>query len=390
MDSNNDMTPAPKPRPGKVPPTPLGSSARRTRRARKAVEPRGPASLVRAGATTLVPPDGDAPTTTPSPGLTSLAMSINRSHRRFGLDVSNALRHARRAGEELIGVKAGLAHGKFQAWVRENCEFKYRRAAFYMEVCRRWPEFEESYSAKVRSDAHFTLSGLLKGLAKPRVGSASDGDPRAVEAGDRPRPGAIGVSPTGPGSPPPPERADGPIADDPADLSHGDGRGVGGSISGVVHPEKGGPTPPAPGGEATPGEVGEDDDRGARPADPATGDAPAGVFITDESRRRDGDVIFLFKHCPIRPELDRLGNTRDFDADATAWRVLRPIAEEILAREGLAGGGYGRHAPAVVDFLLARSPSEWELCPGCGGAGRLEPGEEPCPVCSGGGYLIPA
>jgi hypothetical protein len=61
-------------------------------------------------------------------------------------------------------------------------------------------------------------------------------------------------------------------------------------------------------------------------------------MITEETRRRASDVLFLIRRGPVRARLRELGNTRAFDADATAWRLLRPVAEEFRAR----------HRPEVV------------------------------------------
>jgi hypothetical protein len=79
---------------------------------------------------------------------------------------------------------------------------------------------------------------------------------------------------------------------------------------------------------------------------------------------------------------------QDFDADAEAWRLLRPIAQEFLTCFPPDDKADGIFATLIVTFVLARSPDEWALCPGCGGAGRIMPGQVRCKSCDGAGYQI--
>jgi hypothetical protein len=124
----------------------------------------------------------------------------------------------------------------------------------------------------------------------------------------------------------------------------------------------------------------------ARPADPAA-DAPTGVAIIGEARDRAQDRPSVHGRGRVRARLEGLGNVQDFDADAAAWRLFRPLAEEFQARF-LPDKSVGLYASVIVPFILARSPDEWDLCPGCGGAGRVVPGQVHCETCHGSGYQI--
>lgn len=62
------------------------------------------------------------------------AESVNEEHRLAKAGAENAVQHAIRCGQLLQQVKAGLAHGEFQAWIEGNCEFQYSTAARYLKA----------------------------------------------------------------------------------------------------------------------------------------------------------------------------------------------------------------------------------------------------------------
>jgi hypothetical protein len=130
---------------------------------------------------------------------------------------------------------------------------------------------------------------------------------------------------------------------------------------------------------------------GPSPADPAE------VAVSPRSQRMAGDSYWLLRLSGIRPRLAAPGNRSEFDGDATAWRLLRPVAEAFLERGPWSGEGDGRPpgairggllAPRVARLVRARHPGEWALCPGCEGAGRSGSDQGVCPACSGRGYEI--
>jgi hypothetical protein len=115
----------------------------RPKRRRKVVALRGPEDLAPGGATFIESPDREVSATTSLLDFKALATSINRSHRRCKRAADDAFSHARRTGDELLQVKAGLEYGKFQEWVGNHCTFKYRMAAAYMKISLRWQEIEQ-------------------------------------------------------------------------------------------------------------------------------------------------------------------------------------------------------------------------------------------------------
>jgi hypothetical protein len=348
--------------------------------------------------TDVGPPGTEGPGSSTASDLSALAIRINHEHREGLSAVTMALEHARRAGERLTQVKAQVRHGGFQQWIRDHCEFSYRTAANYMEVFRQWPEIEGLRSSKVQRDAPLTLSSFLRKPARPKSGPGPVGDRPAVEAIDVVGPEALDRSPTG--------AASNRHSDRPGELVRADtggpeavpDRGAGGAAS-IVECLAGGDSTPPSGPERAPSPIlverdGDPDHPGAstsgaadaRPADLAA-DAPTGVAIIGEGRDRAQDRPSLHGRGRVRARLEGLGNVQNFDADAAAWRLLRPIAQEFLAcfPPDKADGLY---ASFVVTFVLARSPDEWDLCLGCGGAGRIMPGQVSCKSCDGAGYQI--
>ncbi len=115
------------------------------------------------------------------------------------------------------------------------------------------------------------------------------------------------------------------------------------------------------------------------------------------SRDRKVDTVWLLTMGGIRSRLRAAGNSGDFDRDASAWRLLRPVAEEFALRRPRLWGDAGPRpewardgllAHGVASLIFARHPREWPLCPGCDGRGRIEPALETCGDCGGAGYRI--
>lgn len=85
------------------------------------------------------------------------AESVNEEHRLAKAGAENAVQHAIRCGQLLQQVKAGLAHGEFQAWIEGNCEFQYSTAARYLKAAD-----QKSTGVEVSSLSHLFPSGRPK------------------------------------------------------------------------------------------------------------------------------------------------------------------------------------------------------------------------------------
>ncbi len=80
----------------------------------------------------------------------SLATEITREHEAACRAVRSGLAHARRAGDLLLEVKAGLEHGVWLPWLAEHCPtIAARTAQAYMRIAQRWPELEATKASRV-------------------------------------------------------------------------------------------------------------------------------------------------------------------------------------------------------------------------------------------------
>jgi hypothetical protein len=71
--------------------------------------------------------------------LRLLAVRIRREHAAAQEATRTSLTHAREVGRLLLGVKAGMRHGRFMRWVAAECPFSHSTANGYMLVasCRK-------------------------------------------------------------------------------------------------------------------------------------------------------------------------------------------------------------------------------------------------------------
>ncbi len=75
-------------------------------------------------------------------GLPQLAERANYHHEQCTAAATNALDHARAAGDTLIEMKRRSPHGSFAAILHQHFHGAPRTARLYMQVARRWPEIE--------------------------------------------------------------------------------------------------------------------------------------------------------------------------------------------------------------------------------------------------------
>ncbi len=71
--------------------------------------------------------------------IESLAADIEHEHGLAVNHAQTAIKHAKRAGELLLQVKAGLPHGTFLPWVAANLTISARQAQRYMRAAQGKP-----------------------------------------------------------------------------------------------------------------------------------------------------------------------------------------------------------------------------------------------------------
>jgi hypothetical protein len=279
--------------------------------------------------------------------LAALAEGIRSEHRQ-GVRLScRSLDHFRRAGEALQLARARLEHGQFRSWVEVNCGFSRCTAANYMRLSRNWDRVADLI-ANVQGDAPLGLERALKAIQGPGRRPT-----RATEIRD----------------PDPP--AGGPHDLGHANLTIAPATGLPGE-TGRVAPEGrdeiSDPTPAAPRKRAMVG--------------------PVGVELPGKTPAVPEDPHFRLKRLRLKMKLDEHGKRPGFDADARIWRLLRPVAEAILAHDRPDGAGYGEFSSLIASFIRARPPEEWDACPACDATGIVAATDGPCEACLGQGFRI--
>ena len=306
------------------------------------------------------------------PDLPELADRIRVAHLDGGRSMARTMDYYRHAGEMLLEAKGRVGHGRFQDWVAANCGFSYRTAADYMLVSLRWPEVERLLAENLQRNAHSTLAGVTKALARPKSPRSPAKGAAARDASERD------------------EVTDGEdgAAGPPADLPDSAGGGRATACRSASPPWDGdedaekktlGSSSPGP---STPG---PSDVAPAGPTDPPAVAISLEPGAPWKIRTGDQDGPYPAALGPVRARLEQTGNTGDFDADALAWRLLRPVAGQLRA---LLDEGAGSYASFVLELSRALPPGEWTLCPTCDGSEALGPGGERCVGCFGYGYKI--
>ena len=101
------------------------------------------------------------------PALDALADRINAEHQACHAAVKKGLEHALEAGRLLLETKAGLAHGEWLPWLKENCpDISERSAQRYIRLA----ENQEDLGAKSATVADLTMRAAEEALTTPRGG----------------------------------------------------------------------------------------------------------------------------------------------------------------------------------------------------------------------------
>jgi hypothetical protein len=96
--------------------------------------------------------------------MSALAAEIADEHAAALAAASEALTHARRAGELLLEAKARVPHGSWGPWLEEHFPASARTARLYMSVAERWEELP----AGDQNGNGLPLRAAARLLSKPR------------------------------------------------------------------------------------------------------------------------------------------------------------------------------------------------------------------------------
>lgn len=346
------------------------------------------------------------------PELDDLRYQINACHEQFCAGVRQTVPIAIKAGRLLIQVKGRLRHGRFKAWVRDNCRFSYRTAADYITLAKRAEEleFQDAAGAKVRPAALFSIKRELKRLAKPRrradgggaAGPAEPVTPSPPNAGESgvfvsaPCAPPVVVSPDPAGNPAAdPDKCQGPEANEPGPGSEPLGQLPAPAADAAREgSDVGSPPSVAPGGGSV-GSTSRD-----RPGDDPSAGVEVSTGVTSEPDPKAGtEAPRVGTDARVAPVAwdDDPGVPSDAQALRRVRDGLRAVVADIrrLPRSGESAPARHRRLWAelaevrrgAVRVLEAVSPNALAGCGRCGGGEGSSDGVT-CPVCYGLGVIV--
>lgn len=108
--------------------------------------------------------------------LVALADQANEEHRQAEAAMTEALVHARNAGEALNEAKDRTPHGSWGDWVRDHFEGSARTARLYQRIARNWTRIEDRQRV-----ADLSLRGAVRLLREG--GGDEEAEPEDVEPG---------------------------------------------------------------------------------------------------------------------------------------------------------------------------------------------------------------
>jgi hypothetical protein len=98
-------------------------------------------------------------------GLDELAQRIKKEHSNVARALHRGFIHACAAGELLIQAKGKAGHGKWSAWLRDQCRISARTASLYMKLAKNRNGIESQNGNAVTD---LTLRGAMKLLSPPQ------------------------------------------------------------------------------------------------------------------------------------------------------------------------------------------------------------------------------
>ncbi len=99
------------------------------------------------------------------PALDALAERINTEHEACHASMQKGLDHALKAGALLLEAKAGLPHGEWLPWLKENCpDISERTVQRYMRLA----ENRDELRTKSATVADLTMRAAEAALTTPR------------------------------------------------------------------------------------------------------------------------------------------------------------------------------------------------------------------------------
>jgi hypothetical protein len=99
----------------------------------------------------VVPPKQDT--------LTAITIRVRVAHKAVGNAAQDMLAHAMAAGDALLEAHQDIPHGKWEAWLRHDCELSVRTAARYIQLAKARSLFDSSNRSRTTD---LTIAGALR------------------------------------------------------------------------------------------------------------------------------------------------------------------------------------------------------------------------------------
>jgi len=115
-------------------------------------------------------------TDTTLPTIRTLGETARDEHHKALEAATDALTHAKLAGDALNAAKAQVGHGKWEQWLRDEFPATARTARRYMSISRHW----DTISKRTRV-ADSTLTGALAAIRSPKEDDEPDETPESEE-----------------------------------------------------------------------------------------------------------------------------------------------------------------------------------------------------------------
>jgi hypothetical protein len=102
----------------------------------------------------------------PEVSLEELASKIRAEHAQVNESVGNGILHALAAGRLLLEAKSALGHGRWLAWLEQNCDLPPRTAQGYMRLAKHSTPLLEGDPQRVADLADLSVRGATALLTK--------------------------------------------------------------------------------------------------------------------------------------------------------------------------------------------------------------------------------
>jgi hypothetical protein len=108
--------------------------------------------------------------------LAAITIRIRSAHSAVGNAAHDLLTHAMAAGDALIEAHQEIPHGKWEVWLRHDCELSVRTAARYIQLAKARSLFESSNRSRTTD---LTIAGALRLLGNGQRSKTANARPKA-------------------------------------------------------------------------------------------------------------------------------------------------------------------------------------------------------------------